>query len=354
MKKLLIWLVMTLWAPALLAAEDVNLRVMSQNIWPGLNYVGNIKMGYMESDEAREERYQALVREIRRLNPDVIGINEANPLPAYARRLAEDLDYDYIQHMSDSGLRLGGLGLPVNFRAGDVLLARKGLKLEPVGRKQLSGGPQHKHWSWNFGDGTQVLVGKVSVAGRDIYVATTHPHFSAPHNGWSLKLMAQLKDRWGYTDEDYAAALGKLKADSELRRSEFSQMVAYLKEVVPAGAPLILMGDFNAEPHWEEMGIIYAAGFYDTYALVNSEPGYTWDDQLNVNVINLYRADLDRKYGSLHDHVTAYSDFVRWRIDFILANASLPDVISSEVCSNTGAVMPSDHFGVVTDFKLKR
>ncbi len=308
---------------SLTLAEHSNaaeLRVMTQNVWPGFDYQGNITFGYLESHEARAARYQALVHEIKQISPDVISINEANLLPEYAEKLAKELDYDFIEHISDSGLRIGGFNFPTNFRAGDILLAKKSLKLEFVGRKQLSGGKQEKHWSWNFDDGTQVLVGKVTLDGKEIYVATTHAHFSLPQNNWSLNLMNSLTEQWNYSDEQYSFAKKQIQLDSDRRSHEFKQIVAYLKQVIPNDAAQILMGDFNAEADWAEMTHFYQAGYYDTYRLVNDSPGYTWDNKLNVNIKNLYSADLEKKYDSLYEHLTAHADFVRWRIDFILAN----------------------------------
>jgi mRNA deadenylase 3'-5' endonuclease subunit Ccr4 len=52
--------------------------------------------GEYETPQIREKRYQALLKEIANLNPDIIAINEANFLPDYIKRLANDLNYDFI------------------------------------------------------------------------------------------------------------------------------------------------------------------------------------------------------------------------------------------------------------------
>ncbi|PKL74266.1 MAG: hypothetical protein CVV27_21380, partial [Candidatus Melainabacteria bacterium HGW-Melainabacteria-1] len=156
-----------------------RLTVMTINVWSGLDYRGTLIMGEYEIPGIREKRYQALLGEIRRLSPDIIGINEANFLPDYVERLAGDLDYDFIFHVGVSGARVGRLGIPWNLREGDALLARRGMGLEFVGRKHLGGGGFVANWaSFHTEDATQVLVGSVNAGWRKIFVAVTHLHAS--------------------------------------------------------------------------------------------------------------------------------------------------------------------------------
>ena len=76
--------------PASTARLDV-LRVVDINVWSGLDYQGALSMGEYETDDRREARYRALLAGLRALDPDVIGVHEANPIPRYVERLARDL-----------------------------------------------------------------------------------------------------------------------------------------------------------------------------------------------------------------------------------------------------------------------
>lgn len=91
-----------------------TLKCMTINVWSGLDYIGTFKMGEYESPDLREKRYQAFLKEIARYNPDIIAINEANFLPDYVKRLANDINYDYIYHVGVAGLKVGRWGIPVN------------------------------------------------------------------------------------------------------------------------------------------------------------------------------------------------------------------------------------------------
>ena len=162
-------------------AARAELRVMTFNVWSGLDYKGTLSMGEYEPAPVREKRFRALVAEIRKLSPDVIGINEANKLPDYVEKLAGETGYDVIFHVGVSGVRVWRAGLPWNLKEGDALLAKKDLCLACVAREQLSGGGfVWNNLSFHTQDATQVLLGKIRVNGEDVYLADTHWHSSPP------------------------------------------------------------------------------------------------------------------------------------------------------------------------------
>ena len=93
-----------------------SLRILDINVWSGLDYKGYIKMGEYETESVREKRYQALLTQIKQLDPDIIGIHEANKLPYYAKILAETIGYNVFYHVGVAGIRLGSIGLPWNLQ----------------------------------------------------------------------------------------------------------------------------------------------------------------------------------------------------------------------------------------------
>lgn len=333
-----------------------DLRVMTINVWSGLDYKGNLKMGEYESPETRELRFQALLAEIGSLKPDVIGVNEANFLPDYVERLAAKLGFDYIYHVGVSGARLGRVGLPWNLREGDAILARKGLGLTLVGREQLSGGPVGNFASFHTTDATQVLVGRIRFKGKDIYIADTHWHAWPPDTKENRELLKKLKEKMNYSGEQYKEALESLEKDNAWRMDESRRMAAYLKKVVPKDAFLLVLGDFNSEADWPEMQSFRKNGYYDTFAAVSKEKGYTWDPVANENQKKHYPVDLEKKQASLYDHLGSFNEKTARRIDFILArdNLSKGAVRESRVCAKDlyKGVHPSDHYGVFTVIKV--
>jgi endonuclease/exonuclease/phosphatase family metal-dependent hydrolase len=158
--------------------EAASIRVVTINVWAGLDYKGSLEMGEYEDPGQRARRASVLVAELKELDPEVVAVNEANKLPGYARSLAHQLGYDFTYHVGLGGLRIGPVGLPVNLREGDALLAKKSLGLRRAGRKQLSGGPVGNIFTAHFADATQVIAARIHLAGLEVYVFNTHWHAS--------------------------------------------------------------------------------------------------------------------------------------------------------------------------------
>ncbi len=88
--------------------------------------------------------------------------------------------------------------------------------LSLAGRKQLSGGGFIGNmFSFHTQDATQVLVGKVRVNGRDLYVAVTHWHASPADDAASRATLKRLEEKWGYGDDRSRRALKACPADNE-------------------------------------------------------------------------------------------------------------------------------------------
>jgi endonuclease/exonuclease/phosphatase family metal-dependent hydrolase len=334
-----------------------QLRIMTINVWSGLDYKGTLSMGEYEPPEVREARFQALVQEIRSLSPDIIGINEANFLPDYVERLTHTLGYDSIYHVGISGFHVWRIGIPWNLKEGDAILARKNLGLEYVGRKQLSGGGLvWNNLSFHTENATQVLVGKIRRNKKDLYIAVTHWHASPRNDERNRGLLRRLKEEFGYSEEEYKKARSNLEVDNSRRINEAKAMASYLEKIVPEGVPLAAIGDFNAELDWPEMQYLLSAGFYDTYSVIAKDEGYTWNVEENENIKSFYQTDLQRKFEDLYEHLNSHDRLRSKRIDFILAGEDIPKglVLESKVCARTRyrGVHPSDHFGVFTVIQI--
>jgi len=339
-----------LLGPLHAAAEE--LRVVTINIWSGLNYVGTLKMGEYETKEVREGRYQLLVEELTALAPDVIALNEANPLPGYARKLAKDLDMDYVHAVGMGGIHIGPVGIPVNFREGDAILAKKELNLRSLGKKRLSGGGiVTNFFTFHFSEANQVVGAVIEINGVTVYLLNTHLHAGPPHEQWFFDIIADAVNDGVISPEGMDEITAKIEDDQVWRQGEVDLMFDWMAETVPADVPVVLMGDFNAQIHAPEIQDIVNAGFIDTYGTANpDQPGYTWNPDENLNIINLYERETEGLAPV--ETVDVMDNFVSRRIDFIFAGGSFEasDIASSEVILNKSKnnQHPADHFGVMS------
>lgn len=119
---------LVLIAPGLFGqtAGAPRLRLLTINAWSGLDYEGFFKFGEYEPEERREKRFTALVAQIQKLDPDIIFVQEANFAGRYARRLAKSVGFTEIHQVVNGGIKLGPIGLPVNFKEGMAIFGPAG------------------------------------------------------------------------------------------------------------------------------------------------------------------------------------------------------------------------------------
>ncbi len=334
-----------------------ELKVVTINVWSGLDYEGTLKMGEYEPKDVRKGRYRLLVDELKRIDPDIIGINEANRLPRYARRLARDLGMNFIYSVGMGGIKIGCIGLPVNFREGDAILAKKKYNLKFLGRKRLSGGGIINNlFTFHFSEANQVMGGFIKVSGKYVYIFNTHTHSSPPGDEDFTDRLVDLHNDGRITEEDLKKAKDIVIEGAQWRNDEIRGVLLWISEIVPDNASVILLGDFNAEAGSAEMKQVFKAGFIDTFRVKNPKlPGYTWDPVNNLNIQTYYsRLNEDTVQEEIAGKL---GDFLQKRIDFIFISGSLSadDVAESSVIFDRaeGGQNLSDHYGVLSVIRIE-
>lgn len=337
-------LILSLLVSAVTVVCAENLRVVTINVWAGLDYKGSLKMGEYQDEDTRALRTRNLLEQLKELDPEVIAVNEANKLPRYARSLSRELDYDQIYHVGLGGLRIGPIGLPVNLREGDVVLAKKSLQLRRSGRKQLSGGPVGNFFTFHFADATQIIGGRILVAGREVYVFNTHWHASPFPTEEYFRQLAERRDSGRIDEQRYEELVEESVEGQKWRLDEARKTVAFIDKVA-ASNPVILMGDFNAVVGSEEIGVLKASGFRDAFAEAGDPPGFTWDGRENSN-IQLQKQVFPEDF---------WLEPTRRRIDYVFFRGPGLEVLASEVVLDRPlqGIHPSDHFGVMAEFEVQ-
>lgn len=320
------------------------LRLLTINVWSGLDYQGRFRMGEHESAPERRARYGELVSGLRRLAPDVIAVNEANPLPSYLRRLAADLGYDQIHFPGLSGLRLGPLALPVNLREGDGILARRELGLRFIGRRQLTGGPVGRDWSLNFANATQVVAGRIRAGGGEVDLFCTHWTVATGAAAYAREFGCRAGTAEGLPPEEQRLAREAHAAAAGKRLAEAAATIDWMRQISPPGRPAILMGDLNASPASAEIALLAEAGWVDGFGHLHPDrEGATWDQGRN---------GLIRR----HHPGAPLAPEVRERLDYVFVNDVLGGsaVRGAQVVFDGGDGRPpvSDHYGLLCEVAL--
>lgn len=336
MKRLTLALVLVAVATLLIAE---NISVATIDVWSGLTYRGVFRVRDYEDRAAREFRYDLLSGGLQQLAPDVIAIQEANPLPAYANRLAEDLSYDRIYSVRQAGVRIGPIGFPTNLREGSVILADRERQLEQLRTKQLTGGGAGDVAAFQFGSASQVVAAQIEVEGRPVYIFTTRWTPSAYVNRDRL---VSLVDQ--YTgDEIEGDELVRLMKDAvqgnERRVREAEQTLVFINEMAGEN-PVILMGSFHSLPSSQEIAILTAAGFVDVWQSVGRGVGHTYDAPGNSNI-------------TAYD-MMSQAPSSRERIDYIFVRGAGIAARSAQIIFSrpTYGVHPSDHYGIYAELRI--
>lgn len=339
-----------------------TVSILTINVWFGLKERGILRMKPIEPDERREKRYQILVKELRRLQPDFIAIQEANPIPQYSRRLATDLAYDEIHQVYNGGIKIGRLGIPINLRMGLLVLAKKRFQLRWAGASQISGdrfGIYGDLFCFHFADSRFVMAGVASIEEKRLYVVHAHTYAGPSEDRDVLDLLDRYRNQGKISQEQYRSYLSTLRRVSLRQEQEIEEILAFLKRT--AGTePAVLLGDFNlTEDSPLMVHLIEEGHLWDTYRIANPErEGITWDSDHNKNTafsggVASTRGNLMNVYRQLR----AEYDRKSRRIDYIFLNSAFrrDQILESRVVLDqpVDGVHTSDHYGVMTVVSIR-
>lgn len=341
--------------------SGANLKVMTFNVWHGLRSGESHKKFPGEDAKRAAERFDWQIERIKLLDPDVLLFQEVNPNQPQSRRYAEALGYDEIHKVTSCGLHLGAIyKIPKNVNEGIAILAKPELGLQRTGKKRLSGNAMcSATWGFQTKESRYALFGVITVAGRQVLLATTHlfaPAFVPP--GFDDQL-EKLVEEGALTTEQRDEILAE--RDRKQQRN-VSEVQGLLKEIAkhqgrlaPAGAypPTILGGDFNAEPEYPGIATVRKAGWtevatgseFHTWNPVMNQVNYTIGTKRHYSLPTFDRPEIEELLDKRHDTPR--------QIDHIFVSPRI-QVISAGMVMNEPKddIYPSDHFGLLAELQL--
>ena len=349
-----------LFIAVILTAEPTvpgEIKIVDFNVWHGIDGKGTVKMGEYETAEARAERYAGLVAGLKDLDPDIIGIQEANKVRSYSKRLARDIDRDVVWKVGNSGIKIFGLGFPVNFSEGLAVFARKGSKLELLASRRLSGGGIQREWfSAHLEEVRYAIAARVRIADRPLIVFNVHTHFSLiPDESTRGKVDAMIA-RGELSYEDKAGLFAEIDEGHRWTENDILAVLEFVRETVREyDHPYIIMGDFNTTLKSEALQkLIAGLGLVDPWAVKNpGRAGYTWDPIVNPNTKHdgsPFQADGTTLKRGIDALEAEFDRTVPRRIDFIFLSKHFghESVKSARLIFNEPVKgrFVSDHIGV--------
>jgi endonuclease/exonuclease/phosphatase family metal-dependent hydrolase len=342
-------------------AQINKLKIVTINVWTGLDFQGTFKIGEYEPDERREARFSLLLEQLKIIKPDIIFLQEANPVSKYSSRLADSLDFDEIHQVCNAGIKLGPVGIPVNLKYGNVILANKNLQLQYFDTRKLGGGFGlfGDAAAFHFNESNFALVGKILVGNTPVYVINVHLSDVVPEDSVLKSEFETYCKENLITEKEIKDIYLEWDNNIERRNYELENIKEYLTSL-PSNIPLIIGGDFNTEPQIKELGsLIESNGLLDTHIKEFSADNYTWDPSNNEN-ISYSTQNVDAEGKKLHGYnlLSTVYDLHPRRIDYIFLSKHFQkeDILSYKTVFSLGKnnINASDHFGVCSEVDLIR
>ena len=341
--------------------QPITLKVINYNLWHGLG-TGFLKREELEPEDHRKARFQEQINLLKGEKPDVLFLQELNPVSSRSGEIAKALGMSHTFQRTNCGMSLLGMGFPINLNVGIAILVKPPLQIKKITGHKLSGpgGFCGSGFSFQYSEFRFALF---ALAHHPKYgsflLANTHFHHGAE---WSSKVREQL-DSWEKDGVLTASQKNELKGEidnsNKRREQELENLFSKINEIQVhyEGLPLILAGDFNAtveSPVYKK--IIETHNLKDTAGDAAPTP-YTWDPEQNKK-----NHQYTEKFGvsvPTFDKTKVENFFKEYdkrqrRIDYIFVSPEI-EVQSYSLFANqpnNAGLVASDHFGVIASLGL--
>ena len=344
-----------------------DLRVVTYNVWHGLGQMQGLALRELESSARRENRFRWLVRRLGETRPDVVLLQEVNPVADYTRRLMELVPgYTEIHQADNCGIKIAGVGIPSNFHQGLTILAREELALEPRGYRRLSGdGWCGEHSGRQTTETHIALAGSIRWRGARILVVNTHLHGGASATPSMHEELEWLRTRNAISGEAWDRIRSYLERSARRRAREMQALAAWVREQSGDFDAIIVGGDFNTEPGEPALKPLTSLGLVDALERADWD-GATFDVTRNAENIDIEATDwattsldeLDLPREMQRRIETLFElDFYRpKRLDHVYVSGSLGALVERAgpymTAPTPNGYLASDHIGVMVQLAL--
>ncbi len=347
------------------------MRFLSYNLWHGLTPSSPVAFESLEPQGRRLLREQAQIDLLKSLKPDVCFFQEVNPAASRAPKFASELNMSFAYQPDLVGLKLFGVGLPLNLNSGLAILAGKSFGLKRLEGASLSRPGRHLVHAWGswqlkeerFALFTEAMLPKW---GR-VLLVNTHLHHGLEATPDFLASLDKLAKELEIPDGIVAEIKSRLALGSDRRVRELSVLMKALEKYQRRYEVIVLGGDFNARPGGELSGILQEQGFRDMWAAVHPEqPGYSFDSIANAAnhilqrnfPLTLIVEDLSFSLKTKEALIALArgQEMQPRRIDYIWTRGGSLSLQARRVelvgLPDSDGLAPSDHFGVCADLEL--
>jgi endonuclease/exonuclease/phosphatase family metal-dependent hydrolase len=326
------------------------MKVLTLNAWHGLDGKGTLSHGELETAASRASRLERQVAKLFVCGPDLVFLQEVNPLPRRLPQLARALRMNAVSQTDLCGIKIWGKGIPANLTSGLVILAKTGLrKIEGL---RLSGSRLSfatRHLSFQLVETRYALLAELrdSPMGR-LLLVNTHLHHGLEPSQGLLEQLQRLFECKIVSAAQRDEILKLLNGARERRARESNRLLDRLEKLTPAYDGVILAGDMNADP---ESATIEQFRNRDLVDIVPTGLN-TWDKAANPHIFHLSEnfelTVPDFGIAAVRTMLRAH-EARPTRLDYILTSKKLSERVQSVTLFGHDMHPEksiSDHFGI--------
>jgi endonuclease/exonuclease/phosphatase family metal-dependent hydrolase len=360
------------------SAKSDTFKVVTYNTLHGLE-VSKLWVRKVESDEERLARFTVRIQQLAETQPDVILLQEVNPLPdmaqQYVRALNErGLNYAQVHQVDACALRIApGFAIVPGLNNGLAILAKAPLRLRMVGSIKLSGpfGGCGDYVGFQLGEFRYALLAEIVAPGMELpyLVATMHLHSGIERDARMLHDLMEAQKAGLLHHYDHLR--GALTTDQQRRKMELHALLDTIHEqqLHQRYAGIIFGGDLNFETGSPEYHELEVAGFTDSARLAIGMPMWnTYDPSENVLAAHQEELPPPELIDAIAEETAADRDEVlklyrraiamARRIDFLFSTSFMPTACLTQqiigVPTPMRSAFGSDHYGLLNTYSYRR
>jgi endonuclease/exonuclease/phosphatase family metal-dependent hydrolase len=271
-----------------------RVTVLTYNTLHGLEPNG-LTVRSSESKEERQARLDLQFQQLSLVQPDVMLLQEVNPLPemaeAYVAALKGfGLQYAEVHQVDACGVRLApGLAVVPGLNNGLAVLAKAPLRLRKVKGLKLSGGLGRceDFMGVQTGELRYALIAEVENpdTGNKFLAISLHLHSGIERDAYFIQKINEAVEQGRVRREDFERIVVAMEQDQARRLEEVRVLIKEVLGLQAKGTYLgvIIGGDFNFESGAPEYLELERAGLRDTYMIASRNSDvYSVDPQHNV------------------------------------------------------------------------
>ena len=342
--------------------ESLSLKVVNYNLWHGLGGSGILVRKELEPPAHKQNRLKEQLILLKKARPDILFLQEVNPVSSLSRKIAEELGMHHIYQKTNCGISILGLGVPVNLSMGIAVLARPPLTLSKISGVKLSGpaGFCSSLLSFQYAEFRYALF---ALAHHPRYgsfmLVNTHLHHGPEQSFEVREQINYWEERRLITADERTELENNIEAGNQRKMKELENLFSHLNELQDyyRGLPVILAGDLNStveSPVYKS--VVEDHQLTDSAGNYIPEP-FTWNPDENKQN-HKYTADFGVSaptFGQeeIENFFKSYDQRQR-RIDYVFVSSDI-EVLSHSLFANKPSpqgIIGSDHFGLNVEMEI--